>query len=146
MLLSPDECKWSETLTLTQQGMRCGFTGTCVYVWVRCIEGGCHVSLYGEEGAARLLLLNPATPPNPTSRFPWNFDLLCSSHRKTRHTDPQRQEERVCVSCFPYEHICVLSSGQWHLNFSWRSENVWITRSCSCHKLAYFPLTPRRVI
>lgn len=36
VVISPYECKWSERLTLTQQGIRCGFTSTpaCVCVCV----------------------------------------------------------------------------------------------------------------
>lgn len=36
MSLSPDECKWSESLVLRQQGLRWGFTGTGVDACQRC--------------------------------------------------------------------------------------------------------------
>lgn len=96
MALSPDECKWSERSTTTQQGMRCGFTGTRVHERVL-------VRYDGE------LELWPRLPP--------------TGHPTGRHTDLPRERMSVyfrvlLLKCteniFGLYLDCVL-----HLNFSW---------------------------
>lgn len=86
------------------------------------------------------------THPTPPPRFPWNFDLLGWSHRKT-HWPPERGGACLCVLLPKWTHLCIFFrtvTSKFQLT-KWK--HVWITScSCSCHKLTYFPLTPRRVI
>lgn len=158
MSLSPDECKWSERLTPTRQGMRCGFTGTWVCEWdvlEPCL-------LYGRlwrryERVMYACACVGVTRLFRRPHFPSNFDLLrlLSIPQEDSLTAPESGWARlwlcVCVSSFPNELTTFLC-------FLWTAYSVWISAdrkhvqlannklSRSCHKLTYIHLTPRRVI
>lgn len=144
MSLSPDECKWSERLTPTQRGMRCGFTGTCACEWDVLEEVAMSTvwnTVEKEGGQKRVisacvyhsrLLPTPLplklSPPQP----PYAYR---ASHRKTHW--PQRVEECVCGCAF----VCPASpinlntflyfplDSVLHLKFQPTIKRAWIT-SC----------------
>lgn len=124
MSLSPDECKWSERLTLTPRGVRCGFTDTCV-----CVLEEVDVSTVWMvvETVVRACVCHSRLSPNPASPRTLTSSACPASHRKTRW--PRRRRwVRVCLpvpipkwaepvfyfffrQCFPLESTVL------HLNF-----------------------------
>lgn len=139
MSLSPDECKWSERLTLTQQGMRCGFTGTGVCAWCDVLEEVAMSTVWNtvekvKRGWSMHVCITPAFS-NPTSSGTLASFAHWASHRKTHW--PQREEECVCGCVFvcpastnKLENICVFSSGQCAPSeLQLTKKHVWIT-SC----------------
>ena len=113
MSLSLDECKWSERLTPTQQGMRCVFTITCVHecVVVRCGRRSLRL-LYGrlklKERYVKVVYAYVClcvTLISEQPNFPSNFDLLLCplSFPQEDTLTPSREWTSVFVSCFPNE-------------------------------------------
>lgn len=108
MSLSPDECKWSERLTLTQQGMRCGFTGTGVCAWCDVLEEVAMSTVWNtveKEGRQERVIYACVyhsrflATPLPLELWP----PLPTEHPTGRHTDP-REKRSVFVDVY----LCVL--------------------------------------
>lgn len=90
VVISPYKCKWSERLTLTQQGIRCGFTSTpacvcvCVCLLVECFGGGwdvCYMLHWRGWERVSLSLL-------PFSSHTWNFEALYRSFQQEDTLSP----------------------------------------------------------
>lgn len=98
MLLSPDECKWSERLTPTREGMRCGFTGTRVWECVCVMREMCSSgsTVWNSEWKDCECMC----PSSVTPTSPWTLTSSSSScwasHRKT-HWPLQRANDYVCI-------------------------------------------------
>ena len=145
MSLSPNECKWSKRLTLTQRGMRSGFTVSpicmygcvcvCVVRW-RKLHQYIYCSSCREECWSMHLHFTPALCQ---PHFPWNFDLRClwSIPQEDRLTLERRG---VCLgmfgSCFLNKLNCifVVSPQKWGCSI-WipadqKKKHMWV-RSCA---------------
>ena len=122
MSLSPDECKWSARLTLTQRGVRCGFTDTCVCV---CVLEEVEVSTVW---TAVETVVTPGFHQTPLPLELW--PPPAAKHPTGRRADPGGAGECVCVCVsrfsnepnpfFFFFRVCVffpLDSTVLHLNF-----------------------------
>lgn len=133
MSLSPDECKWSERLTPTQQGMRCGFTGTWACEWdvleLRLLYGRLWRRYERVMYACVCVWVSLASFTDPTSPQTLTSSGLLSIPQEDTLTPSTTPESGwaclwmcICVSCFPKwtDHIFVFSlDSVLRLNFSW---------------------------